>query len=95
MNTFFLITRGRTGSTATIDELNKSHSLCALQEFFPIYEFDNIPDVSGIGKVYNILLPFVLWKRQDWLEKRSAEVKRAAALGYAARFENVIRDQNQ
>ena len=63
------MTRGRTGSTAVIDELNKSRGLCAVQELFLIFDFDNIPDVSEIAKVYDVLLPFVLWKRQDWLWK--------------------------
>ena len=63
------MTRGRTGSTAVIDELNKSQGLCAAQELFLIYDFDNIPDVSEITKVYDFLLPFVLWKRDDWLWK--------------------------
>lgn len=69
MNKFFLMTRGRTGSTAVIDELNKSQGLCAARELFLIYDFDNIPDVSEITKVYNFLLPFGLWKRDDWLWK--------------------------
>jgi hypothetical protein len=63
------MTRGRTGSTAVIDELNKSRGLCAVQELFLIYDFDHIPDVSEITKVYNVILPFVLWKRQDWSRK--------------------------
>jgi len=63
------MTRGRSGSTAVIDELSKSSALCAMQELFLIYDFDNIQDVSEITKVYNLFLPFVLWKRQDWLCK--------------------------
>jgi len=63
------MTRGRTGSTAVINELNKSRGLCAMQELFLIYDFDNVPDIAEIARVYNFLLPFVLWKRQGWLWK--------------------------
>lgn len=63
------MTRGRTGSTAVIDELKKSRSLCALQELFLIFDFDNIPDISEIQEVYDMLMPFVLWRRRVWLWK--------------------------
>lgn len=46
-----------------IDELNKSRGLCVMQELCLIYDFDNIPDISEIAKVYNILLPIVLWRK--------------------------------
>jgi hypothetical protein len=49
-----------------MDEMNKSRSLCAAQELFLVYDFDRIPDVSEITKVYDVILPFVLWRRQDW-----------------------------
>ena len=54
------MTRGRTVSTAVIHELNKSPSLCAIQELFLICDFDNISDISEIAKMYDMLMPFVL-----------------------------------
>ena len=32
MKKFFVMTRGRTGSTAIVDVLNKSNNVCAAQE---------------------------------------------------------------
>lgn len=61
MSKFFLVTRGRTGSTAVIDELNKSLGLRATQELFLKYDFDKLPDFD---KLYDLVLPYDLWKLQ-------------------------------
>ena len=61
---FFLMTRGRTGSTAVIDELTKSRSLCAMHELFLMYNF--VEHTPAFEKIYNLLLPFDLWKLQGW-----------------------------
>jgi hypothetical protein len=61
MSKFFLMTRGRTGSTAVIDELNKSNVICATQELFLNYNFDNLAEFDNL---YDLLLPFDLWKEQ-------------------------------
>lgn len=55
MNNFFLMTRGRTGSTAVADELNKSRGLCVMQELFLMHDFKNVPVLL---KIYDLLLPF-------------------------------------
>ena len=67
MNKFFLMTRGRTGSTAVINELNKSRFLCAAQELFVIWDFNK--DNPEFKELWDVLLPFVLWKREAWLWK--------------------------
>jgi hypothetical protein len=68
VNKFFLMTRGRTGSTAVIDELNKKHDLRATHELFLKYDFNKLsPDY--FKNLYDMLLPFVLWKQKDWSRK--------------------------
>lgn len=100
MNNFFLMTRGRTGSTAVMNELNKSSNICAAQELFLIYDFDHIPDVSEIRKVYDFVLPYVLWKKarpwkwihniiynnQQWLDRYLEEAESLAQKQGAASF---------
>lgn len=56
MNKFILVTRGRTGSTAIMDELNKCHAVWADTELFLNFEF---PDDQ-----YEFLAPFNLWKKR-------------------------------
>lgn len=60
MKLFFLMTRGRTGSSAIIDELKMSINICAMQELFI-----RKPDPND----YKQLLPFDLWKKKNWLLK--------------------------
>jgi hypothetical protein len=62
MRKFFLMTRGRTGSTAVIDELSKSMTICALQELFMIY---NYGDKEEFEFVYNFVAPFDVWKTKE------------------------------
>lgn len=70
MNKFFLMTRGRTGSTAVLDELNKCSGICAMQELFLVYDIDsNAINTKKMEDLYNFSLPFILWKRQGRLWK--------------------------
>ncbi|MAZ69715.1 MULTISPECIES: sulfotransferase [Porticoccus] len=66
MKKFFVMTRGRTGSTAIVDVLNKSNNVCAAQELFLKFEFEKkdykkylIPPYElwkNTGNVYSVLL---------------------------------------
>lgn len=66
MNKFFIMTRGRTGSTAIVDVLNKTNTVRTAreQELFLMHEFPqirkNFPDLKG----YPSTLPFVMWITQ-------------------------------
>lgn len=63
---FFLMTRGRTGSTAVIDELNNANGLCATQELFIEYTNDErFPNSAQnpINTYYQLIPMFDLWKR--------------------------------
>lgn len=62
MNKFFLMTRGRTGSTAVLDELNKSSSICATQELFINTHFSNTSN-KIYAKLFDLVLPAVFWKQ--------------------------------
>ncbi len=65
MEKFILVTRGRTGSTAVLDELSKSRRICITQELFLLWNF-----TENMRNYYKLLLPFDLWKRQDgWLKR--------------------------
>jgi LPS sulfotransferase NodH len=65
MNKFFIMTRGRTGSTAIIDELNKADRIGTAQELFLKYDFSDKPDL--LSQLYPLVLPFELWKeRGSW-----------------------------
>ncbi len=68
MHKVFLMTRGRTGSTAVIDELNKVSFIRATQELFLIRDFSQIP-AAKFAKLFDILLPFDLWKKKSKLRK--------------------------
>lgn len=57
MKNFFVLTRGRTGSTAIIDSLNKSNSIVAAQELFIRYAVKNKKTNSND----QILPRFDLW----------------------------------
>jgi sulfotransferase family protein len=63
MNRFFLITRGRTGSTAVIDELGKASEICTAQELFLKYKFGKKEDWEYH---YDIIMPFDVWRTESW-----------------------------
>ena len=66
MEKFVLTTRGRTGSTAVLDELGKITNLLATQELFI-----NGPFPENLLKdYYKLLPPFYLWKQQGSWWKR-------------------------
>lgn len=62
MEKFILVTRGRTGSTAVIDELDKCRDLVTTQELFL--------RINRTGKYYKLLPPFDYWKQQACWWKR-------------------------
>lgn len=64
MQKFLLVTRGRTGSTAVLDELARTPGVSATQELFLRYDFDNDPDF--VKQNYNLLMPFDLWRKEKW-----------------------------
>ena len=62
MKKFAIVTRGRTGSTAVIDELGKIGNLCTTQELFLRGPFN--PNNENLFKIYYKLIPpFDLWKQ--------------------------------
>lgn len=61
MKKFILFTRGRTGSTAVIDELDKLTNISAAQELFLKYDFNK----SDIVEHYRYFKPFIIWKQQN------------------------------
>ena len=63
MQKFFLMTRGRTGSTAVIDELNKCAGFRVAQELFLRYEFNSANDTK-LEITKEFIPPFLLWKRR-------------------------------
>ena len=56
MKIFYILTRGRTGSTAVIDSLNKTNSICTAQELFLKYNFNR--------NVERFIMPYDLWLEQ-------------------------------
>lgn len=65
MKKFIIMTRGRTGSTAIIDELNKTDRVGTAQELFLRYDFSDKLDL--LLQLYPLVLPFELWKaRGSW-----------------------------
>jgi LPS sulfotransferase NodH len=66
MNKFFIMTRGRTGSTAIVDVLNKTKSVHTTreQELFLKHDFPQIQGKFPNLKDYPSTLPFELWKMQ-------------------------------
>jgi LPS sulfotransferase NodH len=63
---FVLITRGRTGSTAILDELGKSSSLWTTQELFLRQDFA----ATGWNEHYRLLPPFDVWRQLNGWWKR-------------------------
>lgn len=59
---FILVTRGRTGSTAIIDSLNKADSVTAGQELFMSFP-DATPEMKVGG--YETFTPFDVWTLSD------------------------------
>lgn len=68
MKNFVLMTRGRTGSTAVIDELRKVEGLCATSELFMVYDFKQVPKHH-----FDVILPFVLWKKEKFLRRLTTD----------------------
>ncbi len=66
MNKFFIMTRGRTGSTAIVDVLNKTKSVHTTreQELFLNHDFPQIRNKFANLKEYPSTLPFQLWRTQ-------------------------------
>jgi LPS sulfotransferase NodH len=63
---FVLVTRGRTGSTAVIDELGKASHTCTTQELFLNGRFTE----ESLRQKYKLLLPFDLWKQSgEWRQR--------------------------
>jgi len=72
MKKFFIMTRGRTGSTAIIDELGKlENSRCTVLEPFIKCDFvDILNKRTELIEQLQIMLPFELWKTQGtWWKK--------------------------
>jgi len=61
---FVLVTRGRTGSTAVIDELNKSRQLHVFQELF-ILEHHMIGGKTATTTARNFLLLIIGSRRKN------------------------------
>ena len=59
---FFILTRGRTGSTAIMDELHKCDNISATQELFLQWAFSSKSDDTK--EMFDIIWPFVLWKEE-------------------------------
>ena len=68
MEKFVLVTRGRTGSTAVIDELNKAKFLCAMHELFILEAFAG--EMGTDGDYYTMIPPFDFWKQRGRWWKR-------------------------
>jgi LPS sulfotransferase NodH len=67
------MTRGRTGSSAIIDELNKTSSVRTAQELFLQYDFSKKQKL--LKQIYPVLTPFEIWKaRGPWLRRRTNEL---------------------
>jgi LPS sulfotransferase NodH len=62
---FVLVTRGRTGSAAVLNELGKCRNIVTTHELFSRYNFPE----ETLKSRYILLLPFDLWKRQSWWER--------------------------
>lgn len=66
MKKFVLLTRGRTGSTAVLDEIGKSSNILATQELFSRNTFTE----RKLKDYFKLLLPFDLWKlRGGWWKR--------------------------
>lgn len=66
MKKFFLMTRGRTGSTAVIDGLNSTRSVVAAQELFLRYDVRKKQKLRD--KFYSLIPPFDIWQeRGTWI----------------------------
>jgi len=76
MNKFFLFTRGRTGSTAVLDELNKSNAICATQELFIAEHFSKTPN-KLFSKLFEFVLPVIFWKLKYHIIEKPNQKKRA------------------
>jgi hypothetical protein len=69
---FIIMTRGRTGSTAVVDALNKSRVLCVMQELFTEhfadFNFNNNPPGSEfyelIKSYYILLMPYNIGEKK-------------------------------
>jgi len=61
---FVLVTRGRTGSTAIIDELDKSTQLCTAGELFRKGPFN-----ERVLKRFSLIKPFDMWNKGNWLKQ--------------------------
>lgn len=66
MEKFVLVTRGRTGSTAVLDELGKTMDLLTTQELFLRGTFPE----KLLKDYYKLLPPFDLWRQHDWWWER-------------------------
>jgi hypothetical protein len=64
---FLLITRGRTGSTAVIDELGKTMNILTTQELFLLPPFSD----QFIADSYKLIPPFDIWKSNTIWWKRA------------------------
>ena len=70
MTRFFVMTRGRTGSTAIIDELNNVKTVMAAQELFIKHEFKGLKNRIEQNLPLPAMVPFHFWKtNSSWWKK--------------------------
>ncbi|MBK9162195.1 MAG: sulfotransferase [Nitrosomonadales bacterium] len=65
---FFMLTRGRTGSTAIMDHLLKSPSISATQELFANYKARDREEIKR-KTIWGTHLPFDFWIKDAWHRK--------------------------
>lgn len=68
MKKFFLLTRGRTGSSTIVDHLRNSQTVSATQELFASHR-PRLKKAIRIGSVWGGYTPFNLWKQESWMRR--------------------------
>lgn len=63
MKKFFMMTRGRTGSTAVMDSLNKTRSITAAQELFIRYKVNK--NSQPLKNNSRVITRYDLWRQQN------------------------------
>jgi len=93
MINFFLMTRGRTGSTAVVNMLDKSSTLCVTKELFLNYDFKSNPEFLG---EYKLLPPYDVWKSDKWWKSALLHMRQKRVLPnrYLAVAEMLARENN-
>lgn len=92
MEKFFLFTRGRTGSTAIIDEIGTLEHIQTAQELFLKFDYRSLLNqFKNLMEHYEAMVPYELWKSKYWIFRHWPENRLVSRIPQSLYLSNIER----